>query len=60
MEQFIPVHKKGNRTEFSYYRTITLLPILSKVMEHVAHLQLKSFLERRQILHPAQHGFRFK
>ena len=58
--QAIPVYKKENCAESSNYRPLTLLPLLSKVIKYVVHLQLKLFLERRQNLHPAQHRFRSK
>ena len=56
--QVVPVHKKGNRVDYANYRPITLLPLLSKAMEHAIHQQLKDYLDANEIIHAAQHGFR--
>jgi hypothetical protein len=36
----IPVFKKGDRTNVNNYRPISLLPVLSKVLEKVIKLQI--------------------
>lgn len=53
-----PAYKGGNRSDPSNYRPITLLPILSKVMESVVADQLRQYLETSNLLSAAQHGFR--
>ena len=40
-----PSFKKGQKTNFSNYRPISLLPILSKVIEKVVHEQTTKFLK---------------
>ena len=55
--QVVPVHKKGNRAYYANYRPITLLPLLSMVMEHVVHEQLKCCLEEHHTIDSAQYGF---
>jgi hypothetical protein len=58
--QVVPVYKRGNRADYNSYRPISLLPLLSKVMEHLVHRQVKEYLDKHQLLHNAQHGFRSK
>ena len=58
--QIIPVFKKGNRSDYRNYRPITLLPLLSKALEHIVHGRLKAYLDNSNIIHPSQHGFRAK
>ena len=40
------------------YRPISILPILSKVIEKVVASQLMEHLEDQELLHPQQFGFR--
>ena len=55
-----PIYKGGSRSDPANYRPVTLLPILSKVMEaNVADL-LMEYLEKHELLSPFQHGFRNK
>eukprot|EP00117_Sycon_ciliatum_P008800 scpid69633/ scgid2070/ RNA-directed DNA polymerase from mobile element jockey; Reverse transcriptase len=54
----VPVHKKGSKSATKNYRPISLLPILSKVMEAIINRSLMGFLERRHILTANQYGFR--
>jgi hypothetical protein len=58
--QVTPIFKKGNRQVIANYRPISLLPLLSKVMEHAINKQLCEHLETSGLLHPSQHGFRRK
>ena len=53
-----PVYKSGPRYLFANYRPISLLPILSKVLEKVMHNQLQSFIQENDILFDCQFGFR--
>ena len=54
----IPVHKKGNPDELENYRPISICSVFSKIFESVMNGRLISFLEKFQILHNSQHGFR--
>ena len=54
----IPIFKSGNQDNFSNYRPISMLPIISKIYEKIVHLQLYDFLEKFNILSESQYGFR--
>ena len=56
----VPVFKTGDTMEPKDYRPISLLPIISKVLEKVVAAQLTSHLENNQLLSKTQHGFRPK
>ena len=53
-----PLYKKGSKTDPQNYRPISLLPIISKVIERVVHDQTKGFLTNNNILYKFQSGFR--
>ena len=53
-----PLFKKGNRSDPSNYRPISILPALSKILEKCLSLQIRDFLETNNILSPKQFGFR--
>ena len=50
--------KKGSKTEPKNYRPISLLPLVSKVIEKVIHDQTQCFLDEMKIIFPYQSGFR--
>jgi len=54
----IPIHKKGEKRQCSYYRPITLLSPLPEVFEKCLHERLYSYFEKYNILTPHQYGFR--
>ena len=54
----VPIFKCGNPFSFTNYRPISLLPILSKVLEKVVYFQLVQFLESNDIFYNHQFGFR--
>ncbi|KAG7305636.1 hypothetical protein JYU34_009730 [Plutella xylostella] len=58
MSVITPIHKSGDKTIFSNYRPISLLPTLSKVLEKILYSQLTSYLEKQNILSANQFGFR--
>ena len=53
-----PIHKSGPKTDPSNYRPISIIPILSKVIEKHVTKHLFAFLNKYDILHKAQSGFR--
>ena len=53
-----PVHKKDAKCELTNYRPISILPVMSKVMEMIVNEQLRIYLEHNNLLCPTQYGFR--
>ncbi len=54
----IPLFKKGDQDSVNNYRPISLLPILSKIIEKIVSTQLLDFLLKHNLLSNCQHGFR--
>ncbi|GFT78441.1 putative RNA-directed DNA polymerase from transposon BS [Trichonephila clavipes] len=55
----IPILKPDKNSALAEsYRSISLLPVLSKLAEKVILARLNDHLERENILIPEQHGFR--
>ena len=54
----VPLFKKGKAEDMDNYRPISILPILSKVLERVVHQQVYHYLQSNKILNPFQCGFR--
>ena len=54
----IPIFKKDDRTVFNNYTPISLLPIISKVVEKVISDQLNEFFVKHKLLFDHQYGFR--
>jgi hypothetical protein len=52
------VHKKGPKQDTGNYRPISILPIVSKIMEKIVHQQLYAYLDDHDYLCQAQSGFR--
>ena len=55
-----PLYKKGKNTEPKNCRPVSLLPMLSKIIERVKYIQLIKHLENHDILYEYQSGFRSK
>ena len=53
-----PIFEKGRNHNFSNYRPISLLPILSKVIEKVVHEETIKFLNDNNIFYNYQSDFR--
>ena len=51
----IPVLKKGDNSSVTNYRPISLLCVVSKIMERCIHNCISLFV--RPLIHPCQHGF---
>ena len=56
----IPLHKKDEVLYAKNYRPVSLLPVLSKVLERCVFVQMVTYLEENDLLHPSHHGFRAK
>lgn len=54
----IPLPKIANPTSPSHFRPISILPFLSKVLEHIVHKQLSAYLDTNNLLCAYQSGFR--
>ena len=55
-----PLFKKGDTTEFSNYRRISLLTSFSKIIEKIIYKRLYNYLNDNNILVGDQYGFRAK
>ena len=53
-----PIFKKGSKTEAENYRPISLLPLVSKIIERIIHNQVENFLNSHNIIYKYQSGFR--
>ena len=55
--KIIPIFKKGEKSDPSNYRPISILPYLSKIFEMIIHCRLTSYLSNNSIISPHQFGF---
>lgn len=55
-----PIFKKGDKTDPSNYRPISLTCITCKILEHIIHCAIINHLEINDTLSDTQHGFRKK
>ena len=53
-----PLYKKGSKTDPKNYRPVSLLPLVSEVIEKVIHNHTEIFLNKYKILYKCQSGFR--
>ena len=53
-----PIFKKGARADPKNYRPISLLPLVSKIIEKSIHFQIEDYLNRRKLIYMYQSGFR--
>lgn len=60
LARITPLHKGGDPTNVSHYRPISVLPVLSKVLEKVVFQQVIAYLIENDLLCSQQHGFRPK
>uniref|UniRef100_A0A8C5N480 Reverse transcriptase domain-containing protein n=1 Tax=Leptobrachium leishanense TaxID=445787 RepID=A0A8C5N480_9ANUR len=56
----VPSHKSGVNTLVSNYRPISLLPVMSKILEKCVYTQLRDYYQYRNYLTPDQSGFHSK
>lgn len=54
----VPLFKKGEVTEISNYRPISLLPAISKIFEKTMYNRLVEYFEQYNLFDDSQHGFR--
>ena len=53
-----PLHKNGPHDDINNYRPISILPVLSKVLEKHVHECLSAYFNEHNLLHKTQSGFR--
>lgn len=53
-----PIPKISNPQLTEHYRQISILSVMSKVLERSMKMQLDDYLNSQNLLHPAQNGFR--
>ena len=56
----VPCYKKGDKSNPSNYRPISILPIFSKIYEKLIAKRLLDYITERSLLTPYQFGFRPK
>lgn len=52
------LHKKGNKNDMANYRPVSILPVMSKVLEKVILQRFTDFEEKHSLLICSQFGFR--
>ena len=53
-----PLYKKGSRLDVGNYRPVSILPVLSKILERAVNDQLNAYLTKKGLLYGFQSGFR--
>ena len=56
--KIVPIYKKNAKTDPGNYQPVSVLNILSKVLERVICEQLNDFIEKHDYLYELQSGFR--
>lgn len=54
----ITVHKSGTKNSLNNYRPISILPYFSKIIEKLMQTRLTAFLDKLNLVAPAQFGFK--
>ena len=54
----VPLFKKNDKTEVGNYRPVSILSIISKVVEKVVYEQIETYLDEKKLLYDFQSGFR--
>ena len=54
----VPLYKKGGRGEVANNRPVSILPVVSKIIERIVYDPLCEHLEKQNILYKYQSGFR--
>ena len=54
----IPIHKTGEKSLMKNYRPISILPVVSKIIENVMHTQLTDYFTMNKLFTSQQYGYR--
>ena len=54
----IPLFNRGNTSDVSNYRPVSLLPIPGKIIKRVVHAKVTMFLDQAEVISDKQGGFR--
>ena len=58
LAKVVPIFKNnGSSTIMKNYRPVSLLPVMSKILERIVYNRLFSFVIKQKILSPSQYGF---
>ena len=52
-----PIHKKDSKMKVNSYRSISILPMISKIYEKLIHPKLMSFFRKNKTIHKHQFSF---
>ena len=58
MSLVTPIYKTGDKTKFTNYRPISVLPWFGKILEKIMCKRLTSYITKHDILYDKQYGFR--
>ncbi|XP_063847846.1 uncharacterized protein LOC135092954 [Scylla paramamosain] len=50
ISKVVPIHEKNSKSEVKNYRSVSLLPVLSKVLESIMAMRMMEHLERHHLL----------
>ena len=57
-DEVSPIYKNNSKTDPGNYRPVSVLCIISKILERVVYNQVESYLQSHSILYEFQSGFR--
>ena len=59
LAEVVPIYKmKGKSDSMNSYRPVSLLPVISKILEKIIQKRVNSFLRKKMLLFDSQFGFR--
>ena len=59
LARITPIHKQGNKSNVDNYRPISVLPVISRILEkHVCKNLIMAYLTKHSLLYKCQFGFR--
>ena len=58
VSKVIPLYKKEDPLDPKNFRPVSILSVLSKILEKVVSIQIIDYMESQKLFHPCHHGFR--